>query len=148
MLVSLREIKACGVNVFFQLENLNTADSSSEHILTVIEAFYQAENQARSDNIKLSLRNSAATGKSKNYTRPCYGLQRDEHGELAVNEDDAANVQLIFDAYLQGATIKQIVDLLKELRIPSPTGKEIWCQKSVDDILSKLRTTDFIRCTR
>ena len=77
---------------FFQLENLNTADSSSEHILTVIEAFYQAENQARSDNIKLSLRNSAATGKSKNYTRPCYGLQRDEHGELTVNEADAANI--------------------------------------------------------
>ena len=136
MLVSLREIKACGVNVFFQLENLNTADSSSEHILTVIEAFYQAENQARSDNIKLSLRNSAATGKSKNYTRPCYGLQRDEHGELTVNEADAANVQLIFDAYLQGATIKQIVDLLKDLHIPSPTGKEKWCQKSIDDILS------------
>lgn len=136
MLVGLREIKACGVNVFFQLENLNTADSSSEHILTVIEAFYQAENQARSDNIKLSLRNSAATGKSKNYTRPCYGLQRDEHGELTVNEADAANVQLIFDAYLQGATIKQIVDLLKDLHIPSPTGKEKWCQKSIDDILS------------
>jgi len=32
--------------------------------------------------------------------------------------------------------IKQIVDLLKVLHIPSPTGKEIWCQKSVDDILS------------
>ena len=53
-----------------------------------------------------------------------------------VNKSDAANVQLIFDAYLQGATIKQIVDLLKELRIPSPTGKEKWCLKSVDDILS------------
>jgi hypothetical protein len=52
------------------------------------------------------------------------------------NEADAANVQLIFNAYLQGATIKQIVDLLKELHIPSPTGKEKWCQKSIDDILS------------
>ena len=84
----------------------------------------------------MSLRNSAATGKSKNYTRPCYGLQRDELGELTVNEADVANVQLIFDAYLQGATIKQIVTLLKELHIPSPTGREKWCQKSIDDILS------------
>lgn len=84
----------------------------------------------------MSLRNSAATGKSKNYTRPCYGLQRDEQGELTVNEADAANVQLIVDAYLHGATIKQIVDLLQELRIPSPTDREKWCQKSIDDILS------------
>ena len=89
----------------------------------------------------MSLRNSAVTGKSKNYTRPCYGLQRDEHGELTVNEANAANVQLIFNAYLQGATIKQIVDLLKELRIPSPTGREKWCQKSIDDILSNENTS-------
>ena len=36
---------------------------------------------------------------------------------------------------LQGATIKQIVDFLKELNILSPTGKEDWCKKTVDDIL-------------
>ena len=136
MLISLREIKACGVNVFFQVENLNTADASSEHILTVIEAFCQAENQARSDNIKISLRNSAATGRSKNYSRPCYGFQKDENGQLIINESEAVNVQLIFDAYLQGATIKQIVELLKKLHVLSPTGKDKWCQKSVDDILS------------
>ena len=136
MLISLREIKTCGVNVFFQVENLNTADASSEHILTIIEAFCQAENQARSDNIKISLRNSAATGRSKNYSCPCYGFQKDENGQLIISEPEAANVQLIFDAYLQGATIKQIVGLLKELHVLSPSGKEDWCQKSVDDMLS------------
>ena len=136
MLISLREIKACGVNVFFQLENINTAEASSEHILTIIEAFRQAENLSRSENIKISLRNSAATGKSRNYSRPCYGYQKDEHGRLIVNEPEAANVQLIFDAYIKGATIKQIVDLLKELGVSSPTGKEFWCKKSVDDMLS------------
>ena len=135
MLVSIREIKACGVNVFFQLENINTADASSEHILTIIEAFRQAENQSRSDNIKISLRNSAASGKSRNYSRPCYGYQRDEHGQLVINEPEAANVQLIYDAYLHGATIMQIVDLLKNLGIASPTGKDDWCKKTVDDIL-------------
>ena len=30
MLISLREIKACGVNVFFQLENINTSEASSD----------------------------------------------------------------------------------------------------------------------
>ena len=112
------------MNVFFQLERINTAEASSEHILTIIEAFRQAENLSRSENIKLSLRNSAATGKSRNYSRPCYGYRKDEQGHLIVNDPEAANVQLIFDAYLKGATIKQIVDLLKELGVSSPTGKE------------------------
>ena len=136
MLISLREIKACGVNVFFQLENINTAEASSEHILTIIEAFRQAENQSRSENIKISLHNRAATGKSRYYSRPCFGYRRDEHGHLIINETEAAYVQLIFDAYLQGATIQQIVDLLKEMGISSPTGREAWCKKSIDDILS------------
>ena len=136
MLVSLREIKECGVNVFFQLENINTAEASYEHILTIIEAFRQAENQSRSENIKMGLRNAAASGKSRNYSRPCYGYRRDETGQLVVNEAEADTVRLIYSAYLQGATIKQIVEVLSALKVLSPTGRDLWCKKSIDDILN------------
>ncbi|MBQ6121689.1 MAG: hypothetical protein IJI59_08085 [Clostridia bacterium] len=32
--------------------------------------------------------------------------------------------------------------------IKSPKGKDVWNESTVKSILTKLRTTDFIRCTK
>ena len=135
MLKTIREIKQYGVNVYFQLENMNTSDSTSEHILTVISAFREEENRSRRENVRRGIIQKATTGTSKYYTKPCYGYRRDESGELAVYEPEAQTIRLIFDAYLQGATISQLLVLLETRHIPSPTGNEKWCRRSVDQLL-------------
>lgn len=135
MLKTVREIKQYGVNVYFQLENMNTSDSTAEHIMTVISAFREEENKSRRENVRRGIIQKAETGTSKYYTKPCYGYRRDENGELAIYEPEAANIRLIFDAYLQGATISQLLQLLEARQIPSPTGREKWCRRSVDQLL-------------
>ena len=136
LLTAIREIRSYGVNIFFQLENLNTADVSTEYILTIISAFNEAENKSRSENTRMGFRSAAQTGTSRNYTRPCYGYHRGETGELEICETEAANVRLIFDAYQSGASISQLLILLKSLGIPSPTGNESWCKRTIDEMLS------------
>lgn len=135
MLKTIREIKLYGVNVYFQLENMNTSDSTSEHIMTVISAFREEENRSRRENVRRGIIQKAETGTSKYYTKPCYGYRRGDDGELEIYEPEAENIRLIFDAYLQGATISQLLQLMEARRIPSPTGKDKWCRRSIDKLL-------------
>ena len=45
--------------------------------------------------------------------RICYGFNRNENGELVVNKD-AINVLLIFNQYIQGESIRGIINFLKD----------------------------------
>jgi DNA invertase Pin-like site-specific DNA recombinase len=81
-------------------------------MVTIIEAVAQAENESRSENIKMGFRMAAESGKSKLYNRKCYGYINDSDEKLLVNEDEAENVKLIFEWYLKG---KSILGIQKEL---------------------------------
>ncbi len=136
MLQSVREIKACGVNVYFLLENLNTQDSETEHIMTVIEAYRESENKVKSDNIRMGLKMRAMTGTSGLYRRRCYGYCKDTDGSLKIDPEEAKVVQTIYKIYLEGASINKIVTYLMGQGVKSPTGKEKWYSRTVDEILS------------
>ena len=120
----------------FDVENINTSDSSTEFILSVIAGLREAENKSHSENVRIGLRNRALEGTSKNYSRPCFGYQKNADGQLEINDSEARTVRIIYDAYLQGASINQIHDLLLQLGITSPSGKESWCKRTIDEILS------------
>jgi len=51
-LEALRLMRDSGVRVIFEQENLDTADTDSELMISIVESFAQAENESRSDNVK------------------------------------------------------------------------------------------------
>ena len=57
-------------------------------------------------------------------------------GEIAVREEKADVVRSIFDAYLAGASLGKIVDMLFAKGILSPTGKTKWTRAAVDKLLT------------
>lgn len=61
---------------------------------------------------------------------------KDENGDLVINKEQAEVVKLIFDLYLGGKSILGIVKELKERSIKSPTGKENWPKRSIEEMLS------------
>lgn len=56
-------------------------------------------------------------------------------GEIAVHEEKNV-VCSIFDAYLAGASLGKIVDMLFAKGILSPTGKTKWTRAAVDKLLT------------
>ncbi|MEY8357131.1 recombinase family protein [Lachnospiraceae bacterium 54-53] len=46
------------------------------------------------------------------------------------------NVKLIFELYLGGQSVLGIAKELEKRKILSPTGKENWCKRTIDVILS------------
>lgn len=65
-----------------------------------------------------------------------YAFTPTSSGVLEIKENEAKVVQIIFDYYLAGASLGEVVDMLYEKHIPSPTGKAKWTRAAVDHILS------------
>ena len=122
VLDALRKLYEYNVEVFFDTDNLHVTNPDNELIITFISAYAQAEGEARSQNIKMGIKNRITTGTSKLYDRPCYGYRHDKNGKLEVVWQQALVVQKIYDYYLDGASVLQIIKLLSNEDIKSPTN--------------------------
>jgi len=145
VLDSLSQLKEHNIRVIFEQEGLDTADTDSDLMISIIESIAQAENESRSDNIKWGIKQRAAQGTSKLYNRKCYGYKNDIDGSLIIDDAEAKNVQLIFDLYLQGKSIIGILAELEKLEIKSPTGKEKWSKRTIEVILSNEKYIGTVR---
>jgi len=132
----LRELKAIGVRIIFENEEIDTSKYESEFLITLIEAFAQEENYNRSENILWGLEKGMKDGTSQLYNRKCFGYRKNKNGGLEICPEKAEIVQLIFDLYLQGSSILSIIKELENKEILTPSGKKKWCNQSVVKILT------------
>ena len=72
-LEAVRKIKNAGKRIIFERDKIDTETVDSELLLSMIEVCEQTENEWRSENIRIGLKQSAANGTSGLYDRPCYG---------------------------------------------------------------------------
>lgn len=135
-LESYRAVRNSGVCVIFDENGLDTELDSNEFILSVFEAVYQAENESRSQNIKIGMQQKAQDGTSGFYHRKCYGYQKNREGRLVPNVDEAKVVQQIFDWYLEGKSVLGIVKALEKNGVSTPSRKTKWPKRTVDVLLS------------
>lgn len=142
---ALNKLKLLGIRVIFEAEDLDTANTDSDLMISIIESLAQFENESRSTNIKWGIKQHAADGSSKLYDRKCYGYMHDENGKLMIEEGTAVNVRKIFKLYLQGKSVVGIVAELERLGIKSPTGKDKWCKRTIDVMLSNEKYTGSVR---
>ena len=145
ILDALHQLKQLGVRVIFEQEELDTANTDSDLMISIIECLAQAENESRSENIKWGIKQRAMSGTSKLYDRKCYGYKHDKDGHLIIDEETAKNVKLIFDLYLSGQSVIGIIKELENRNILSPTGKEKWCKRTIDVMLSNEKYTGDVK---
>ena len=136
VLDAINTLRESQVRIIFKQEELDTLTVGSSLLISTIEACTQAENETRSANIKWGIKQRASNGSLGFYRRKCYGYVKDKNGDLVINEEQAAIVRLIFDLYLGGKSILGIVKELKERGIKSPTGKDNWPKRSIEEMLS------------
>ncbi|KUO53600.1 MAG: resolvase [Desulfitibacter sp. BRH_c19] len=145
MLEALNQLKVLGVRVIFEQEDLDTANTDSDLMISIIEAIAQSENESRSENIKWGIKQRAANGSSKLYDRKCYGYTHDSDGSLITDDIEAKNVKMIFNLYLHGKSVLGILKELEQRGIKSPTGKDKWCKRTIDVMLSNEKYTGTVR---
>ena len=141
ILETFNQLKTFGVRIIFEQEELDTENTDCDLMVAIIESIAQAENESRSENIRMGIKYRAAAGTSKLYDRKCYGYKHDEDGHLVIDEETAKNVKLIFDLYLGGQSVIGIIKELEKQKILSPTGKAKWCKRTIDVMLSNEKYT-------
>ncbi|WP_330584596.1 recombinase family protein [Herbinix luporum] len=140
-LSAINRLKAVGVRIIFEQENLDTDEVDSNLMISVMESFAQAENESRSENIRMGLAMKAANGTSGLYKRKLYGYVKNKDGELVIDDEKAKVVRDIFRWYLDGASVLGIIKKLSDAGIPSPAGKEQWNKRAIETMLENEKYT-------
>lgn len=141
ILSALEQLRETNTRVIFETEEIDTEKTDSRLMISIIESFAQAENESRSDNIKWGNKQRAANGTSKLYDRKCYGYTKDENGKLAILDEEADVVKMIFDWYLQGDSVGVIIKKLQQQNVKTSTGKDKWSKRAIDEMLSNEKYT-------
>jgi DNA invertase Pin-like site-specific DNA recombinase len=136
ILSNIRELKKYDIDVFFEVENMFTSDSSSELLLSLISAVAQEDSASKSQNIRMGIEYQLTNGTSHLYCRPCYGYKKGASGNLIIYEKQAQNVRWIFNLYLQGHSVLSIIRELKKRRVKSPSGNTVWSKRAIETLLA------------
>lgn len=133
------------VGVYFETDNLNTLSEDSELMLSFLATFAQEESVKKSESMNWSLQQRFRDGKLLTPALLGYERPRDSAGHyikyapLQIVESEAAIVRFIFDAFLSGKSMKEISDLLTDIKCPTKTGRTEWNEGSISYILRNER---------
>ena len=120
------------VGVYFESEMLNTLDSRSDMILTVLSLVAQSESEQKSNSLKWSFKRKRSQGLG---IYPNWALLGYKGHDWEIDEDEADVVRTIYNLYLEGYSSSQIAELLTKSGILTVKGKEVWSCGSVLGIL-------------
>ena len=144
-LTTIRKLKEHGIEVYFEKEAIWTFQARGEILLTILSSLSQEEARSISENVTWGLRKKFADGKfSVGYSR-FLGYDKGEDGNLAINEEQAKIVRIIFQLFIEGMTAGRIAKELTARHILTITGKEKWNAKTIRGILSNEKYTGCAR---
>ena len=141
MLQASLDLCGCGVDVFFEKENIWLHDRQMQILLTAYMSYAQAESESMSQNIKWGISKGFQIGKFGYADFTCFGYRRSSDGHLEINEPEADIVRKIFKLRVSGRSLNEISQWLFDEHIPSPTGKERWSRETVSKILKNEKYT-------
>lgn len=136
LLKNVRELKERGIAVLFEKENINTLESTGEVLLTILSSIAQDESRNISENSRWGILKGFRDGKVHCNTTRFLGYDKDENGELVINEAEAKIVRRIYQEYLEGKSYKAIAEGLEADGIPTVTGNKKWWDSTITKILT------------
>lgn len=151
----VRELKDLGIGITFEKENIDTLDAKGEVLLTILSSLAQEESRSISENSTWGIRRRFEEGRvALNHNR-FLGYDKDENGNLIINEKQAKIVRRIYTEFLNGKGTTHIARELEQDRIKSCSGNTKWYDSTIksilqnekykgDALLQKTYTVDFL----
>ena len=98
----VRMLRANGIGVIFEKENINTLTESSEFLITLFSGFAQAESESISKNVIWGIQKSREAGNVPFQYQKLLGYRRGPDGQPEIIPEEAETVKRIFRRYLDG----------------------------------------------
>ena len=137
----IRELKALGIAIISEKENINTLTAESEMLITIMSCFAQAESESISRNVAWGKRQSFKSGNvPMQYKRLLgYKMGKDNLPEIIPEEVDI--VKEIFRRYLDRSSMEQIAECLNARGITTKGGDSPYGKVAVKRILTNEKYT-------
>ncbi len=149
LLETVRELKALGIAVYFEEQNIDSLSGNGELMLTILASLAQEESRNVSENCKWRIRKDFYEGKPMNLAK-LYGYQKaskkldeksnDEAAQIIIDETEAQVVRGIFSDYLKGIGTPSIAARLRKEKITCRLGGE-WTPTLVMGMLKNEKYT-------
>ena len=131
----VRMLKAKGISIIFEEQNIDTMKCDSELFLVMYAGFAQSESESMSKNITWSNRKNFADGKVVFRYSQLLGYRKGENGEPEIVPEEAAVVERIFQMFLAGMTLRDISAELQSENITFPDKEFMFTKRMVQNIL-------------
>ena len=135
----VRMLRANGIGVIFEKENINTLTESSEFLLTLFSGFAQAESESISKNVIWGIQKSREAGNVPFQYQKLLGYRRGPDGQPEIVPEEAEVVKRIYRRYLDGCSLAQIKRELEADEVPTASGIQGWTYQVVRNILTNER---------
>jgi len=133
LLRTIRELKALGIGIYFERENIDTRKAEGELLLTALALYAEMEARSASENRRWGIRRHFQEGEFVGWTR-IYGYECCD-GDFRVIPEEAEVVKGIFNAYLAGKGVNRIAQELNQRGIPTVNGRK-WSVPTLRYMLS------------
>lgn len=155
----VRMLKARGIGIFFEEQNIDTLKCDSELYLVIYAGFAQSESESISKNVTWSVRKRFEEGRPIFIYSQWLGYKKGEDGMPEIIPEEAEIVERIFNMYLEGMPVAVISDTLRNENIIIPNKRISFSKPMIinllanekycgDSILQKTVTIDCISKVR
>jgi len=132
LLETVRMLKALGVDVFFEEQNIHTMSADGELMLTILASYAQEESRSASENQKWRIKKNFESGVPWNGRMLGYRMRG---GQYYIIPEEAVIVRRIYKEYLDGWGVNRIARGLNDDDIPTIMRGQIWHPRTVAKIL-------------
>lgn len=133
---TVRQLKAIGVEVYFEKDGLWTFDPNAELTIAILSSIAQEESRNLSQNMTWGQRKRFADGKVSMPYKRFLGYDKGEDGQPVINPEQAELVRRIYRMCVDGMTPTSIARQLTAEGIPTPGGKKVWQAAVAQSILT------------
>lgn len=134
----LRKLKAMGIGVYFEEQNLDSLQLDSEMLIGFHSVLAQAESENISANVRWGIQQRMKSGTFQ-FRYNILGYQKGENGEPEINEEEAVPIRNIFQMYLDGKSLEQIKIYLEKNKVRTKNGNKEWSKNVIKSILTNER---------
>jgi DNA invertase Pin-like site-specific DNA recombinase len=137
LLQTIRELKALGVDVYFEEQNIHSMSGDGELMLTILASYAQEESLSASENQKWRIKRNFEAGIP--WSGKVFGYQYKD-GAYTVNPSEAQIVKEIFADYLSGLGLGNIAQKLNAQGNRTRRGNA-WSRSCVRQVLTNYTYT-------
>ena len=134
----VRQLKALGVGVFFEEQNLDSMKTDSEMFIGLHSVLAQAESENISANVRWGIQQRMRSGTFA-FRYNILGYRKGQDGAPEIVPEEAECIRSIYTMYLNGNSLDQIKVSLERRGVMTKQGKNEWSKAQIKNILTNER---------